>query len=60
MRRMYSENQLKEVVNKGIESGEIPSGGKLYRHQITMSCSGASGSNNFKVDIRNWMLDLDI
>lgn len=23
MRRMYSENQLKEIVNKGIESGEI-------------------------------------
>ena len=37
MRRMYSENQLKEVVNKGIQSGdiEIPSGGtQLYSHSI--------------------------
>ena len=35
MRRMYSENQLKEVVNKGIQEGtiEIPSGGtQLYKH----------------------------
>lgn len=26
-------------------------GTKLYRHQITMACSGGGGSNNFKVDI---------
>lgn len=29
MRRMYSENQLKEVVNKGIQNGEIEVGGDL-------------------------------
>lgn len=40
MRRMYSENQLKDVVNKGIQSGEIeiPSGGtKLYKHTFTVA-----------------------
>lgn len=37
MRKMYSENQVKEIVNKGIESGEIPipSGGtQLYQHKL--------------------------
>ena len=37
MRRMYSENQLKEVVNKGIQEGaiEIPiSETKLYNHIV--------------------------
>lgn len=35
-----------ELVNDGALGGT-----KLYKHQITMACSGASGSNNFKVDI---------
>ena len=36
MRKMYSENQIKKLVNDGIESGEIqvPGGTKLYHHSL--------------------------
>lgn len=40
MRRMFSEKQVKDLVNQGIEDGEIsiPSGGtKLYKHRITFN-----------------------
>lgn len=39
MRRMYSEKQIKGIVNKGIEAGEIeiPAGGtQLYKHIVTV------------------------
>ena len=32
MRKMFSENQIKSIVNQGIESGEISGGTKLYKH----------------------------
>lgn len=43
MRRMYSENQLKEVVNKGIQEGdiEIPSGGII----LTLNLDGVNSGD---------------
>ena len=32
---MFSENQIKNIVNQGIESGDISGGTKLYKHFIT-------------------------
>lgn len=40
MRRMYSENQLKEVVNKGIQEGAIQVGTKLYKHELEIDHNG--------------------
>ena len=37
MRKMFSENQIKSIVNQGIESGDIQVGTKLYRHVISAS-----------------------
>ena len=34
MRKMFSENQIKNIVNQGIESGEISGGTKLYKHEL--------------------------
>ena len=31
---MFSENQIKNIVNEGIESGEISAGTKLYLHYL--------------------------
>lgn len=42
MRRMFSENQIKSLVNKGIEDGEISGGTKLYAHLI-FDDSGTNG-----------------
>lgn len=39
MRKMFSENQIKNIVNQGIESGEISGGTKLYKHNVTVSGS---------------------
>ena len=36
MRKMFSENQIKSIVNQGIESGEISGGTKLYKHTIEL------------------------
>lgn len=43
MRRMFSENQLKEIVNKGIQSGEIeiPSGGII----LTLNLDGVNSGD---------------
>ena len=34
MRKMFSENQIKSIVNQGIESGDVQVGTKLYKHTI--------------------------
>ena len=34
MRKMFSKNQIKEIVNQGIESGDVQVGTKLYEHSI--------------------------
>ena len=39
MRKMFSENQIKNIVNQGIKSGEISGGTKLYRHTIILEDS---------------------
>ena len=53
MRRMYSENQLKEVVNKAIQSGEIEVGKKIYQHLLELT-DGAQiyiyNNSNEKID----------
>ena len=36
MRKMFSKNQIKEIVNDGIQSGEIEIGTKLYLHEISI------------------------
>lgn len=41
MRRMYSEKQIEDVVNKGIESGEIVAGSTIYLHEVTLSTSSS-------------------
>ena len=37
MRKMFSKNQIKDIVNQGIESGEISGGTKLYLHEIRIN-----------------------
>lgn len=44
MRKMYSENQIVNSVNKAINSEEISVGTKLYLHNINISIS--DGKNN--------------
>ena len=40
MRKMFSEKQIKNIVNQGIESGEISGGTKLYLHTLYFESSG--------------------
>ena len=48
MRRMFSEKQIKSLVNEGIESGEINGGTKLYLHEISF---GVLDSSNLSTQI---------
>ena len=55
MRRMYSKKELKETIESAIESGEIPSGTKLYKHYILFQSGDeviliSSTSNQYKVN----------
>ena len=36
MRKMYSKNQIKEIIKKALESGEITGGTKLYKHTMNV------------------------
>ena len=54
MRRMFSEKQVKELVNQGIEEGSIhiPSGGtKLYKHSAKVNILTVDGDIDFGGDI---------
>ena len=37
MRKMYSKNQIENIVKDGMASGSIPSGTKLYKHTISLT-----------------------
>ena len=41
MRKMFSQNQIKNIVNEGIEAGEINAGTKLYKHYVDIVCEDA-------------------
>ena len=36
MRKMYSENQVKEIIKEAMESGEISGGTQLYKHYLSL------------------------
>ena len=36
MRKMFSENQIKNIINQGVQQGEIQVGTKLYLHNVVV------------------------
>lgn len=51
MRKMFSENQIKNLavqgVNEGIESGDIQVGSKLYMHNVLCDITNEDGDNDY-------------